>query len=56
VKEAVTRALSFVIGLEQMEEYPVEYQVVKLVESIQQFQQRVEELELQVVPSTSQEV
>jgi hypothetical protein len=34
----------------------VESQVGKLVESIQQLQQRVAELELQVVPSTPQEV
>jgi hypothetical protein len=39
-----------------MEEDPVENQVVKLVEAIQQLQQRVAELELQVVPSTPQEV
>jgi hypothetical protein len=34
VKEAITRALRFVTGLEQMEEDPVESQVGKLVESI----------------------
>jgi hypothetical protein len=45
-----------VTGLEQMEEDPVENQVVKLVEAIQQLQQRVAELELQTVPSTPQEV
>jgi hypothetical protein len=39
-----------------MEEDPVEDQVVKLVEAIQQLQQRVAELELQVMPSTPQEV
>jgi hypothetical protein len=56
VKEAVTRALHSVTGLEQMEEDPVESQVGKLVEAIQQLQQRVTELELQAVPSTPQEV
>jgi hypothetical protein len=56
VKEAVTRALRSVTGLEQMEEDPVESQVGKLVEAIQQLQQRVAELELQAVPSTLQEV
>jgi hypothetical protein len=45
-----------VTGLEQMEEDPVESQVGKLVEAIQQLQQRVAELELQAVPSTLQEV
>jgi hypothetical protein len=39
-----------------MEEYLVEDQVVKLVEAIQQLQQRVAKLELQAMPSTSQEV
>jgi hypothetical protein len=45
-KEAVTRALRSVTGLEQMEEEQVEIQVRKLVESIQQLQQRIAELEL----------
>jgi hypothetical protein len=52
VKETITRELHSVMGLEQMEEDPVESQVGKLVEAIQQLQQRVEELELQAVPST----
>jgi hypothetical protein len=38
VKEAVTRALCFVMGLEHMEEHPVESQVGKLAKSIQQLQ------------------
>jgi hypothetical protein len=38
VKEAVRRALRSVIGLEKMEEGPVENQVMKLVEAIQQLQ------------------
>jgi vacuolar-type H+-ATPase subunit D/Vma8 len=39
-----------------MEEDPMESQVGKLAEAIQQLQRRVTELELQVVPSTQQEV
>jgi hypothetical protein len=35
VKEAVTRALRSMIGLEQMEEDPMESQVGKLAEAIQ---------------------
>jgi hypothetical protein len=45
-----------VTGLEQIEEDPVESQVVKLAAAIQQLQQRIAELELQAVPSTPQEV
>ena len=56
VKEAVTRALHSVTGLEQMGEDPVESQVGKLVEAIQQIHARVAELELQAVSSTPQEV
>jgi hypothetical protein len=36
VREAVTRELHFVLGLEQMEEETSESQVGKIVESIQQ--------------------
>lgn len=39
-----------------MEEDPVESQVGKLTEAIQQLQARIVELELQALPSTSQEV
>jgi VIT1/CCC1 family predicted Fe2+/Mn2+ transporter len=56
VKEAVSRALHSVTGLDQKEEDPVENQVVKLVEAIQQLQQRITDLELQKVPSTSQDM
>jgi hypothetical protein len=42
-------------GLEKKEEEPLECQVMKLVEVIQQLQQRVIELELQTIPSTPQE-
>jgi hypothetical protein len=41
VKEVVNRALHSVTGLEKKEEDPVEHQVVKIVESIQQLQQRI---------------
>jgi hypothetical protein len=44
------------IGLEKMEEDPMENQVGSLVEAIQQLHQRIEELELQTVPSTPHEV
>jgi hypothetical protein len=39
-----------------MEEEPVESQVGNLSEAIKQLQQRITELDLQAVPSTSQEV
>jgi len=39
-----------------MEEHPMDIRVEKLVEIIQQLQKRVEELELQAVPSTQWEV
>jgi vacuolar-type H+-ATPase subunit D/Vma8 len=45
-----------VIGLEQKVEEPIEHQVMKLAEVIQQLQQRVVELELQTIPQTPQEV
>jgi VIT1/CCC1 family predicted Fe2+/Mn2+ transporter len=56
VKEAVNRALRSVTGLEKKEEDPVEHQVAKLAEAIQQLQQRIADLELQTVPSTLQDV
>ena len=43
-------------GLEQKEEEPLERQVMKLVEVIQQLQQRVMDLELHTIPQTPQEV
>jgi len=52
----VTKALSSVSGLAQKEEESVEIQVGKIVEAIQQLQERVTKLELQAVLSTSQEV
>jgi hypothetical protein len=43
-------------GLEQKEQEPVEHQVAQLVETIQQLQQIITDLELQTVPSTSQDM
>jgi hypothetical protein len=45
-----------VTGLEPKEEDQGESKVVKLVEAIQQLQQRIAYLKLQTIPSTSQEV
>jgi vacuolar-type H+-ATPase subunit D/Vma8 len=45
-----------VTNLEQKVEEPIEHQVTKLVEVIQQLQQRVVELELKTIPQTPQEV
>jgi hypothetical protein len=56
VKEAVSRALRSVTGLEKKEEDPVEHQVEQLAEAIQQLQQRITDLELRTVPSTPQDV
>jgi hypothetical protein len=56
IKEAVTKAICSVSGLKQEEEDSTEIQVGKLTEAIQQLQERVMELEIQVVSSTLQEV
>jgi uncharacterized protein YaaN involved in tellurite resistance len=42
-------------NLEQKAEEPLDRQVMKLVDVIQQLQQRVMDLELQINPSTLQE-
>jgi hypothetical protein len=55
IEEAVNRAFLSVTGLEQKAEEPLECQVMKLAEVIQQLQQRVVDLELQTIPSTPQE-
>jgi hypothetical protein len=52
IKEVVNRAFLSVTGLEQKAEEPIEHQVMKLVEVIQQLQQRVVKLEIQAIPST----
>jgi hypothetical protein len=41
IEEAVNRAFRSMTGVEQKEEEPLEHQVMKLVEVIQQLQQRV---------------
>jgi hypothetical protein len=56
VKEAVARALFSMLGLAQEEPESTEMQVGKLVEAIQQLQERIMELEIQAVSSTPQEV
>jgi hypothetical protein len=56
IEEAVNRAFLSVTGLEQKAEEPIERQVMKLAEVIQQLQQRVMDLELQTIPQTPQEV
>jgi hypothetical protein len=48
----VRRTLCYVPGLAQDKNEAVEVQVMKLIEAIQQLQERVLELELQEVPST----
>jgi N-methylhydantoinase B/oxoprolinase/acetone carboxylase alpha subunit len=56
VKEAITRALCSVTGLEKMEEDLVENQVGRLSKGIQQLQKRIAELKLQIVLRSPQEV
>jgi hypothetical protein len=56
VKEEVTRELRSISGLAWIEEDIVEIQVENLIKAIQQLQERVTELELQVVPSTPQKI
>ena len=55
IEEAINRAFRSVTGLEQNVKEPLYRQVIKLVEVIQQIQQRVVDLELQIIPSTPQE-
>jgi hypothetical protein len=55
IKEAINRAFFSMIGLEQKVEEPIECQVMKLAEVIQQLQQRVVEIEIQAILSTPQE-
>jgi hypothetical protein len=52
----VNKALLFVPILAQEDKDSFDVQVVKLVETIQQLQARIMELEVQEVPSTPQEV
>jgi VIT1/CCC1 family predicted Fe2+/Mn2+ transporter len=46
IEEAIKRAFLSVTGLEKKAEEPIECQVMKLAEVIQQLQQRVVELDL----------
>jgi hypothetical protein len=55
IEEAVNRAFHSVTGLEKKAKEPLECQVMKLAEVIQQLQQRVIELKLHTIPSTQQE-
>jgi hypothetical protein len=50
IEEAVNRAFHSLIGLEKKAKEPIEHQVMKLAEVIQQLQQSVVELELQAIP------
>jgi FtsZ-binding cell division protein ZapB len=56
IREEVNRVLCSVLGLAKMEEETTKSRVGKLIESIQLLQARVEELKLQAVPNTPQEV
>jgi hypothetical protein len=56
IKEVVNNACLSVLGLAQEEQDSVEVQVAKLIETIQQLQARITELDIQAVPSTPQEV
>jgi hypothetical protein len=55
IEEAVNRAFFSLTILEKKLEEPLECQVMKLAEVIQQIQQRVVELDLQTISSTPQE-
>jgi hypothetical protein len=55
IEEVVNREFFSVTVLEKMAEEPLDHQVMKLVEVIQQLQQRVMDLELHIIPSTLQE-
>jgi hypothetical protein len=52
VKEAVNKACCYVPGLAHEDQESVKVQVVKLAKTIQQIQERITELEAQVVSST----
>jgi prefoldin subunit 5 len=56
IKEAVNKTLLSVTSLEKKEEDPMEHQVTKLSEAIQELHQRITNLELQTVSSTPQDV
>jgi hypothetical protein len=52
IKEVVSKSCHSVPGLAQEEQESIEAQVVKLAETIQQFQERITKLEAQEVSST----
>jgi septation ring formation regulator EzrA len=56
VKEAIRKVCLSIPGLVQEEQEPVESQVAKLAETLQQFQDRIAEMEAREVSSTLQEV
>jgi aspartate-semialdehyde dehydrogenase len=55
IKEVVNKAFLSVTGLEQKAKEPLYCQVMNIAEVIQQLQQRVVDLELQIIPHTPQE-
>jgi uncharacterized protein YaaN involved in tellurite resistance len=55
IGEAVNREFLSMTSLEKKAEEPLDHQVMKLAEFIQQLQQRVMDLEIQIIPSTLQE-
>jgi hypothetical protein len=50
IEEVVNRAFLSMTSLEQKAKEPIEHQVMKLAEVVQQLQQRVMELDLQTIP------
>ena len=56
VKEAVNKALRYVIGLELQDEDRVTHQVEKLAKSVQHLQQQITNLELCAIPDTPRDV
>jgi VIT1/CCC1 family predicted Fe2+/Mn2+ transporter len=52
IEEIVNISFHFMTGLEKKIEEPIEHQVMKLAEVIQQLQKRVVELELHTIPQT----
>jgi len=56
VKEAVSKACRYVLGMVQKEQETIKAQVAKLTETLRQFQARIAELEAREVSSTPQEV
>jgi hypothetical protein len=55
-KEEVSKSCLYVPGLAHEEKEPVEAQIVKLTDTLQQLQARIIELETQTIPNAPQEV